>query len=303
MTIKNFEQENEMSNPLDTNTGKPKRKKASGWDAWKAKKKAAAAVGKPTISIPIGLSSAVNATGIPVGTGTPSTTGLKNHYALILDRSGSMGRIRDAAIAAFNEQVQAVRLASRGQTTDVSLFPFSTVADPPTFFARSVEAFIELNHSTYSPRGDTALYDAIIAATNKLLSLPDANDPNTSFLVCILTDGEENHSNASAEEVAERIKSLQNTKRWTFTFVGANVDVGKITRTLSFSADNSRGYTASAAGVQHMNSMHRVATKSFFSERAMGSTQSLDLYKKAEEALKKQQEEEAKKSKTATPTS
>lgn len=274
---------------------KPKKKKASGWDKWKAKKKAAAVGGSVSaVPAPVG----------PVGAPVPSTplVAIKNHFAIILDRSGSMGTIRDATVKSFNEQVQTVRETSRGQQTTVSLFPFSDYADAPTFLAADVDKLKELTSELYRPGGNTALNDAIIAATDKLSALPDANDPNVSFLVVIITDGEENNSRHSSNDVSKRIKGLQDTKRWTFTFVGANVDIGRITRSLSLSAGNTRSYTASNVGVQSMSRLQSAATQSFFSARSAGATQSLDLYKKAEELLKKQQEEEAKKKASGTPT-
>lgn len=286
-----------MSNPVDPNTPtstKPKRKKASGWDKWKAKKKAQAALnaGLPT---PVVATPVVPTTPDSGGVATPPAVALKNHYAIILDRSGSMGRIRESTIASFNEQVQSVRTASRGQATDVSLFTFSTHPDAPTFFTAPVDSLVELNTNTYRPSGDTALFDTIIAATDRLSALPDANDPSVSFLVCIITDGEENCSRTKPGQVAERIESLQATKRWTFTFVGANIDVRSMTK-LGVAADNTRSFTSTAAGVQKMSQLHSEATKSYFSARSAGATQTLDLYKRAEEALKKQQEEAAKKS-------
>lgn len=283
-----------MSNPVDPNTPvptKPKRKKASGWDKWKAKKKAQAAgnVGLPTPVAP------------PVNNVTvaPPAVALKNHYAIILDRSGSMGRIRESTIASFNDQVQAVRTASRGQATDVSLFTFSTRPDSPTFFTSPVDSLVELSYRNYAPSGDTALFDTIISATDKLAALPDANDPSVSFLVCIITDGEENCSRATASQVAERIQSLQDTKRWTFTFVGANIDIRSMAK-IGLAADNTRSFTSSPAGVQKMSALNSAATASYFSARGAGATQTLDLYKRAEAALKKQQDEEEAKRASGT---
>jgi hypothetical protein len=288
-------------------SNKPKRKKASGWDKWKAKKKAktiasvAKKAGLASVPVSPNLASVSGATGIPIAPPQPTTV-LKNHYALILDRSGSMGRIRNETISAFNEQIKTVRLASRGQSTDISLFPFSSVPDQPTFFTAPVESLIELNYSTFVPSGSTALYDAIIAATDKLAALPDANDPNTSFLVTILTDGENNCSSATVEDVAQRVKTLQDTKRWTFTFVGANVDVGDVTKSFKLSAGNARSYSATPVGVSQMNSLHNFATNNFFSERSMGSTQSLNLYADAEKALAKQELADAMKKINLYPT-
>lgn len=161
-------------------------------------------------------------------------------------------------------------------------------------FTAPVDSLIELTYNSYYPSGDTALYDTIMKATDKLLALPDASDPSVSFLVAIVTDGEENNSRATAAQVSERIQSLQATKRWTFIFVGANVDIHSMTK-LGVSADNSRSFMSTNSGVRGMSALNREATASYFSARSAGATQSLDLYKRAEEALKRQQNEETKK--------
>lgn len=116
---------------MTNSSNAPKRKKASGWDKWKAKKKAqtTANTSLPTPVVP-------TTPGFGGTTETPSVS-LKNHFSIILDRSGSMRKIREATVASFNEQVQAVRTSSQGQATDVSLFTFSSHPDVPAFYCTS----------------------------------------------------------------------------------------------------------------------------------------------------------------------
>lgn len=215
----------------------------------------------------------------------PKAKVLKNHVAIILDRSGSMESIRDSTIKAFNEQVQSIRVASRGQQTDISLFTFSNGPDEPKFFAAPVEGLVELTRETYAPDGGTALYDSILETTRRLGNLKDANEPETSFLIVIISDGDENASRATGEDVQKRLAALDATKRWTFTYVGCSVaDMTKM-RNIGISTSNSRSFTATAAGVAGSSTLNSTSTACYFTARASGSTQVNNLYDQAEAAL------------------
>jgi len=212
---------------------------------------------------------------------------LKNHVVFILDRSGSMESIRDVTISAFNEQVQSIKRSSaaEGQQTDVSLFTFSNRPDEPTFFTAPVESLAELTKETYRPDGGTALYDTMLEATRRLGNLKDANDPETAFLVIILSDGEENASHATGDDVAKRLEALNETKRWTFTYLGCSAgDLTKI-RSMGISASNSRSFVATAAGVSGTTALNNTATAQYFSMRSAGITSSDCLYDTAEAVL------------------
>lgn len=212
---------------------------------------------------------------------------LKNHVAFILDRSGSMESIRDVTISAFNEQIQSIKRSSaaEGQQTDVSLFTFSNRPDEPTFFTAPVESLVELNRESYRPDGGTALYDTILEATRRLSNLKDANDSETAFLVVILSDGDENASQATGEDVAKRLEALNETKKWTFTYLGCSAaDLIKM-RNIGISASNSRSFIATAAGVAGTTALNNTATAHYFASRSAGLTSSDCLYEQAEATL------------------
>lgn len=260
-----------------------KRKKKSGWDAWKAKKKAALATN---------TTSSVTTSTPDTVTPVTSRKTLRNHVAIVLDKSGSMEIIRDATIRAFNEQCSTIRTASKEQPTTVSLVTFDSTTRTE-FFAVPTDKLTTLTRDSYMPGGGTALFDGIMHTTDALMRLPDANDPDTSFLVVIISDGEENSSrHATASSVKSRIESLQATKRWTFAYVGAVSDLTAI-RNLGISAGNSRQFMATNIGVTRVAALNSTATQGYFASRSTGSTQSMDLYHRAEEALKKEEEKAA----------
>lgn len=175
----------------------------------------------------------------------------KSRIAIILDRSGSMGSIRSEAISAFNKQIETIKNNAAEIDTKVSLFTFSDKADAPIVWNQSVETLTKLTEETYVPDGMTSMYDSVGMAVNLLNGLPEADDKNTSFLTIIISDGAENNSKQfDSAKIATMVKRLQNTDRWTFTYLGANQDLTKVQQTLGIHAGNTMSFSANNEGMK-----------------------------------------------------
>lgn len=204
---------------------------------------------------------------------------LKNYIAIILDRSGSMGSMRKEAVDAFNQQVKAIREGSKDMETKVSLVTFSTIADVPKIWNQAVGKLKTLQESSYKPDGMTAMYDAVGETITKLKAVPDADDPNVSFLVVVISDGVENNSKRfNSAQVAELVKSLQDTNRWTFTYLGANQDLSKVSQSLNIPMGNTMSFAATPSGLKNAASVNAVGTNSYLTSRMRGQTCSVDFY-------------------------
>jgi Mg-chelatase subunit ChlD len=178
---------------------------------------------------------------------------MKNHYseiAFVLDRSGSMGSCREAAIEGFNsfllEQQQTEGLAKLTLVLfdDEYLVPID---------ALPVAEILPLNSESYIPRGSTALLDAIGRASDelgaRLAALPEQDRP-AQVIVAILTDGMENSSqNCTWQRIARVIKQQTEQYRWTFLFLGANQDAIATAAQMNIAAANAAAYVADAAGL------------------------------------------------------
>src|ERR1041385_3538765 len=156
----------------------------------------------------------------------------KTRVAIVLDRSGSMGSIREATIEAFNAQVESLRKYAETQDVKVGLITFSDRVDQSHMTLTPISEFKNLGES-YHPWGNTALYDAVGSAIADLSALPEASDSDKAFLLVIVTDGMENASRTfNSKTLATLIKALQQTGRWTFTYTGANQDLAQVSETL-----------------------------------------------------------------------
>jgi hypothetical protein len=127
-------------------------------------------------------------------------------------------------IKSFNQQAEEIRgkAEKHGQETTVSLLTFATEVDAPVFFGASTKALGDLTKESYRPSGNTALFDATSDAIDQMARLPLANDKDTSFLLIVITDGEENSSrkHPGGAGIQSKLLNVQKTDRWTIVFMG-----------------------------------------------------------------------------------
>ncbi|NNH73434.1 VWA domain-containing protein [Nocardia uniformis] len=167
--------------------------------------------------------------------------------AVLLDRSGSMQSIKsdtEGGFAAYMDQQREVP-----RRIEVTLAQFDTEYE----LVYANRPLAEVPPLNLQPRGMTALYDAtgrlITDIGTELAKRPEHERPGT-VIVVVLTDG---HENSSREWSHTAVKSLitqqQDTYRWNFLFLGANMDAVAIGTGMGFSANQSITYAAAPQGV------------------------------------------------------
>lgn len=198
----------------------------------------------------------------------------RNNVCFIIDRSGSMNVIRQKVVDVFNAQAELHRemSASSDQDTFVSLLTFNDNVDAPVFFDAPVDELGELDIRDYNPTGGTALFDCVGEAMTKLDSLPDGKNKNASFLLVIITDGEENSSRRwSAFQLGEYMKKVNLTDRWTVTFLVPNTAaINYLSSKLYVPEGNFQVWEQTNKGVEKANLDINVGTRSYYSARSAG---------------------------------
>jgi len=146
----------------------------------------------------------------------------------VLDESGSMNPIAQAARDGFNEYLQ--EQVAHGGPTWWTLTAFSN--QPRTRFAVIPGAEVRPLGDDYSPHGMTALYDAVgrsIVKTQAYLETLGDDRPSDVIMV-ILTDGFENASQRwTARRVFDLITEAEDDG-WQFVFLGANQDSWEVSQ-------------------------------------------------------------------------
>jgi hypothetical protein len=129
---------------------------------------------------------------------------------LIVDQSGSMNRINDAVFAGAREVVENLPVEA-----EVRLITFNETVRVGPLTSRD-EA--NSNLDTRLASGPTALRDAIVMAM-----AAEEEDAVEIVTFVVLTDGEDNASSATVEDVRQAIERA-NARGWRFLFLGANQD-------------------------------------------------------------------------------
>lgn len=171
---------------------------------------------------------------------------------IILDKSGSMSSIANAAISGFNETIGGIRSAQKqfGDTQEhfVSLMVFCDCDKSFIYDNVPIADVKELTSKEYRPCCCTPLYDAMGISLNKLLN-DIKNNPDATAVVTIITDGLENASKEyRLADIKALVERLKNDEGWNFSYIGTNQDVEKSSRDLSI--DNHMAFVDDQDGME-----------------------------------------------------
>jgi hypothetical protein len=202
----------------------------------------------------------------------------RNEVAIILDESGSMMTIKDPIIDLFNQQVDAIKENSNDIESHVSLVTFSNSVRSPILWRKPGDDLKKIGYETYRPAGMTALWDAIGLTVEKYQK--EELGDNTNYLFVILTDGDENNSKKYRDQrsIGNLIESLQETGKWTFTYIGANQNLEDIQKTLRIKKGNITDFDATAAGVSKAAFTVTRGINSYYGATKLGATNVSNFY-------------------------
>lgn len=210
--------------------------------------------------------------------------GKRTYLALILDESGSMESVKDDTIGGFNTAIDGLKeLADLGGETFVSLVTFGGNVRTKLMNA-AAKQLERLDQKKYRPQGGTPMLDAI-GQTLAALEAHDSDEGNVAFKVTIITDGQENASREYSEpQIAEKIKKLEATGRWTIELIGANVDIAKLRAQTGIGQTYS--YVSNDVGTQNAFSSYNHSNTAYMASRGMGmSGQSVNSFRGASASL------------------
>lgn len=164
-----------------------------------------------------------------------------NRVHFILDESGSMTWAAGATIDGFNEYINGLKKDKNGNQYTVSLTKFEGGNIETVFEEVDVNEVEPLTNDTYCPCGGTNLNDAIGSVMTNMKKTKPSGKVNT--LIIVMTDGQENMSQEwTADSVAKLVKEREK-KGWTVTFLGANIDTQKVSKSYSIQPSNTKSYS------------------------------------------------------------
>jgi hypothetical protein len=167
----------------------------------------------------------------------------KTIYHFIIDKSGSMSGMEQQAVSGFNTQLatlQELKQTYPDQEFKVSLTYFNHHVQD-IILNGSVDQILPMDPRTFDPGGSTALLDAIGKSIYQLKSdfETELKKDEATVVMVIITDGAENASRLyTYHEVARMIKELDETGKWTFSFLGADLDAIHTSQMLNIRKEN-----------------------------------------------------------------
>ena len=134
------------------------------------------------------------------------------HIGVVLDESGSMSNIKEAAITSLNGQLESFRneAAANGIETTISISTFSYAIKE---FVKNIPIADteDVDSASFRPSGGTALNDAIGSMINTL------KEKSGMYLLLVVTDGNENYSRQfNAPTIRGMVIDSIATDLWTF---------------------------------------------------------------------------------------
>lgn len=182
----------------------------------------------------------------------------------ILDRSGSMRNVINDAIGGFN-QFLADQKSVPGDAV-MTIVYFDDRYDL-VVARQDIQQVEPIDISTYSPRGMTALYDALGRTINKvgfkLAALPESERPSR-VIIATLTDGEENASKDYTEQrLREMIDHQSEVYSWEFVFLASDLGAIREAVALGINPNNMMSFEQTGDGYSDAYCSLSASIKSF----------------------------------------
>ena len=194
-------------------------------------------------------------------------------YSFIIDRSGSMSGMEQMAVNGFNEHLKTIRnlkIEFPKQEFLCSLTTFNHEVNT-VVSAKPIDQILPIELGQYAPDGTTALLDAIGGNIHEVKEKyqKELDKNELSVVYVIITDGYENASRFfSYHDIARKISELEETQKWTFTFLGADFDAFQTSKMLNIKKENVMNFEKESYGV--MSKQINEQMHSYSAEKEIG---------------------------------
>jgi uncharacterized protein YegL len=167
----------------------------------------------------------------------------KTIYHFVIDQSGSMSGSEGPTIEGFNSQLNTLKQLKLEHPENEYIVSVTFFEDEVMNIVKfaPIEQIQMLSRDNYRPGGLTALLDGIGKSIESIRRNYDQEirQDLASVVMVILTDGGENASKFYTRNlISEMIKELDATGKWTFSFLGADLDAVQASDNLNIRREN-----------------------------------------------------------------
>ncbi len=149
----------------------------------------------------------------------PPQKRLRDYIALAVDTSSSMAQHGSRAYDMVREQFENIGSLQQDPQRDVYLNHYTFATQVTPLVTNKVNKINVPERSRYIFNGWTALNDAFAKSIEDLEAY-DTGSQNASFLVVVITDGQENRSHISTSTLRSIIAAKTARDNWTFVLIG-----------------------------------------------------------------------------------
>lgn len=193
-------------------------------------------------------------------------------FVCIVDRSGSMSAVIDDAIGGFNTFLADQQKNDGKAIMSIAMFDDQYEMRYNGEDLKNVKPF---NHTTYVPRGMTALFDAIgktmNAVNERVDKAVDSEKIPKKILYAILTDGHENSSHEFTKDQVLKMIENEKKKGREVIFLGADASAFDPEMRATVGSSNILHFAPTGAGVQAAYHGMSSACMSYSSTGSLGN--------------------------------
>jgi hypothetical protein len=209
---------------------------------------------------------------------------MKQYSVLIRDHSGSMHHLVQPAALDYNANIQTIKEAAIISGVEVLASVIKCGVGPGV--GKVVRHIVHCPISHLPPispmeyeanGGSTPLFDSVGNAIDLLSAVPDAYDPNVSFLIMVTTDGEENSSIKWRDCLGTEIRQLQASDRWTFVFRVPRGSKAKMVR-LGIPAGNILEWDQTEKGMKDATAITTSSLSAYYADIGRGVSATKSFY-------------------------
>jgi uncharacterized protein YegL len=190
-----------------------------------------------------------------------------NHIVFVIDRSGSMSSLSQEVVKVFDSQIQylAQRSKELDQETRVSVYLFNGQVEC-LVYDKDVLRLPSLRNY-YRANGSTALIDGTLKAIDDLKKTPELYGDH-SFLVYVLTDGQNTDNGHKAPYLANEIARLKDN--WTVAVLVPSQLCAREAKQFGFPSENVQIWATDNDGLREVGEVLKKTTGAYMQARTTG---------------------------------
>ena len=207
--------------------------------------------------------------------GDKNTKIMVNHIIFLIDMSASMSHILPKVKSVFDETLRVVKSTNKDQTIKVSVYQFSSNVTRLIFDTNINDIETAVN---FNANGMTRLKDCIVTAIedHSLDKIKIGPNEDHTFLVYVLTDGEDNMSITSSRILNSRISKLN--EDWTFVALVPDIQGRRASVEAGIPEQNIKIWETTNSGVEEVGQTIAQSYQSYTTMRSMGIRSTSNIF-------------------------